>query len=326
MSLSSKLTSLRFCLIALGLHLLMGSVLAESYPTRPIRVIVTFAAGSGTDTIARVFGEKLAAELGQPLLIDNKPGANGIIGASIVAKAPPDGYTLLVGSTTNAVVETVVKSVPYDTVRDFTPISFLGSLPQIVVVNNQMPVKNMIELVAYSRANPGKVSYAWANAVARVASENLASQAGLKFYDVPYKSSPQAMTDLISGEVQLYISDLIVAMPHVLAGKVRALGVTSLVRSSVMPDVPTIAESGLLPKYEALGLFGLFGPAGLPPTILAKLNAAVNKVANDPELRNRLSGLGLEVQPSTPAELAARMSAEKAVWMRVTKAAGMSPQ
>jgi tripartite-type tricarboxylate transporter receptor subunit TctC len=134
------------------------------------------------------------------------------------------------------------------------------------------------------------------------------------------------MTDLISGEVQLYISDLIVAMPHVLAGKVRALGVTSLVRSSVMPDVPTIAESGLLPKYEALGLFGLFGPAGLPPTILAKLNAAVNKVANDPELRNRLSGLGLEVQPSTPAELAARMSAEKAVWMRVTKAAGMSPQ
>lgn len=304
----------------------MGSVLAESYPTRPIRVIVTFAAGSGTDTIARVFGEKLAAELGQPLLIDNKPGANGIIGASIVAKAPPDGYTLLVGSTTNAVVETVVKSVPYDTVRDFTPISFLGSLPQIVVVNNQMPVKNMMELVAYSRANPGKVSYAWANAVARVASENLASQAWLKFYDVPYKSSPQAMTDLISGEVQLYISDLIVAMPHVLAGKVRALGVTSLVRSSVMPDVPTIAESGLLPKYEALGLFGLFGPAGLPPTILAKLNAAVNKVANDPELRNRLSGLGLEVQPSTPAELAARMSAEKAVWMRVTKAAGMSPQ
>jgi len=326
MSLLPKLNLLRRSLLASGLLLLAGSALAQSYPTKPIRVVVTFAAGSGTDTIARVFGDKLAAELGQPLLIDNKPGANGTIGANIVAKATPDGYTLLVGSTTNAVVQTVVKSVPYDTERDFTPISFLGSLPQIVVVNNQMPVNNMTELVSYARANPGKIAYAWANAVARVATENLASQAGLKFLDVPYKSSPQAMTDVISGEVQLYISDLIVAMPHVTAGRVRALGVTSLARSSVMPDIPTIAEAGLLPNYEALGLFGLFGPAGLPEPIVARLNAAVKKVSNDPELRGRLSGMGLEVQSSTPAELAARMSAEKAVWTRVTRAAGMALQ
>ena len=313
-------------LLAAGFLMMAGASAAQSYPIKPIRLVVTFAAGSGTDTIARIYGDKLSRLLGQPFIIDNRPGANGTIGANIVAKAAPDGYTLLVGSTTNAVVQTVVKSVPYDPERDFTPISFLGSLPQVVTVTNKIPVTNIAELITYSRANPGKISYAWASAVARVATENLASMAEVKFFDVPYKSSPQAMTDLITGEVQLYVSDLIVAAPQVKAGKVRALGVTSLTRSTALPDVPTIAEAGLLPNYQAVGLFGLFGPAGLPADIVSKLNGAVHKAAEDTELRSRFNVMGLEVQASTPEELASKMQKEKQLWVKVTRDAGMRPE
>ena len=315
------------CWLVLGAAALVPSLAAaQAYPSKPIHFIVTYVAGSGTDTVGRVFADKLTRLLGQPVIVENKPGANGTIGSNFVAKSAPDGYTLMIGATTNAVVQTLMKSVPYDTERDFTPISFLGSLPQVVTVTNSLPVKNLAELIAYARANPGKVTYAWPHLVARIATETLASMAGVKFFDVPYKSSPQAMADVISGEVQLYIADLIVAMPQVRAGKIRALGVTSLTRASTAPDVPTIAEAGWLPNYQALGLFGLFGPAGLPADVVAKLNAAAQKACEDPELRSRLAGMGLEVQSSTPAELVARMRAEKQHWFKVTKEAGIEPQ
>ena len=300
---------------------------AQAYPSKPIRLIIPFAAGSATDMIGRVFGDKLAQLLGQPIIVENKAGANGTIGADFVAKSAPDGYTLLIGTnTTNAVIQTLMKSVPYDPERDFSPISFLGALPQIVTVTNSLPVKNLAELIAYARANPRKITYAWSNSAQRVSTEMLASMAEVKFYDVPYKSSPQAMADLISGEVQLYIADMIVATAQVKAGKVRALGVTSPTRAAAVPDVPTVAEAGSLPNYQLMGIFALYGPAGVSADIVAKLNGGVQKASGDADLRSRLSMLGLEVQPSSPAELASRMRMEKQRWTKVAKEAGIEPQ
>jgi tripartite-type tricarboxylate transporter receptor subunit TctC len=244
-----------------------------------------------------------------------------------VAKSTPDGYTLLIGTnTTNAVIQMLVKNVPYDPERDFAPISFLGELPQVVTVNNSLPVKTTAELITYARANPGKVTYAWSNSAQRVSSETLASMAGVDLFNVPYKSSPQAMLDTISGEVNMYISDMIVAMPHIKSGRIRALAVTSSARSSTMPELPTVAESGPLPGYEILGLFALFAPTGTPAEIVAKLNDAVRKASASPDLRTRLGALGLEVLPSTPAELGARMRMEKQRWTKVAKQAGIEPQ
>ena len=318
-------------LIGLGLGL-VGLLItflacAQSYPSKPIRIIIPFATGSATDTVGRVFGEKLSTLLGQPVLIENKAGATGIIAADLVAKSTPDGYTLLIGTnTTNAVIQMLVKNVPYDPERDFAPISFLGELPQVVTVNNSLPVKTTAELITYARANPGKVTYAWSNSAQRVSSETLASMAGVDLFNVPYKSSPQAMLDTISGEVNMYISDMIVAMPHIKSGRIRALAVTSSARSSTMPELPTVAESGPLPGYEILGLFALFAPTGTPAEIVAKLNDAVRKASASPDLRTRLGALGLEVLPSTPAELGARMRMEKQRWTKVAKQAGIEPQ
>jgi len=318
-------------LIGLGLGL-VGLLItflacAQSYPSKPFRIIIPFATGSATDTVGRVFGEKLSTLLGQPVLIENKAGATGIIAADLVAKSTPDGYTLLIGTnTTNAVIQMLVKNVPYDPERDFAPISFLGELPQVVTVNNSLPVKTTAELITYARANPGKVTYAWSNSAQRVSSETLASMAGVDLFNVPYKSSPQAMLDTISGEVNMYISDMIVAMPHIKSGRIRALAVTSSARSSTMPELPTVAESGPLPGYEILGLFALFAPTGTPAEIVAKLNDAVRKASASPDLRTRLGALGLEVLPSTPAELGARMRMEKQRWTKVAKQAGIEPQ
>lgn len=300
---------------------------AQNYPNKAIRVIIPFAAGSATDTIGRVFGEHMARTLNQPILIDNKVGANGVIGADFVAKSPPDGYTLLLGTnTTIAVIQMLMKSVPYDPDRDFSPISFLGALPQVVTVTNGFPAKSINELISYAQAHPSKINYAWANSAQRVSSEMLASMAGVKFFNVPYKNSPQAMTDLISGEIQLHITDMIVALPHVKSGKARALAVTSQTRSTSLPDVPTVSETNGMSGYEVMGLFALFSPASTPIEIINKLNNAVQKAAEDNEVKSRLATLGLEVQPSTPSELGARMRLEKQRWTKVAKDAGIEPQ
>ena len=299
----------------------------QAYPSKPIRLVVPFAAGSATDTVGRVFGQKLGEILGQPVVVENKPGANGTIAASDVVRAAPDGYTLLVGTnTTNAVIRMLMKNVPYDPERDFTPISFLGVLPQVVTVNNSVPAKTLAEFIAYAKMNPDKVNYAWSNSSQRVSSEMLASMAGLQLHNIPYKLSPQAMTDLISGEVQLYITDMIVALPQIQGGKARALAVTTSRRAAVLPDVPTVAEAGPLPGYEVIGIFALYGPAGMSADVVTRLNNAIRRAGQDAELRKRLGALGLEVQPSTPDELAARMRQEMQNWTKVAKQAGIEPQ
>lgn len=299
----------------------------QAYPAKPVKLVIPFAAGSATDTVGRVFGQKMSDALGQPVVVENRPGANGVVAADAVAKSAPDGYTLLVGTnTTNAAIRMLMKNVPYDPAKDFTPISFLGVLPQVVCVAAESPHRTLTDLIAFARANPEKISYAWANASQRVSSEMLSSMTGARFFNVPYKSSPQAVTDLMSGQIQMYIADMIVAMPQIKAGRIRALAVTSPSRSSVFPEVPTVAEAGNLPGYQLMGIFAVFGPAGLPVDVVSRVNAAIQKAAQDPDLRTRMGNLGLDVQPSTPEELGARFREETARWTKAARDAGIQPE
>jgi len=314
-------------LLVCGLVLVAGAATAQSYPQKPIRLIVPFAAGSATDVIGRVFGQKIGEQLGQPVIIENKAGAVGSIGADQVAKAAPDGYTLLLGTNSSiAVIRLLLKNVPYDPEKDFTPVSLLGELPQVVVVNNDLPVKSLAELISYARSNPGKVNYAWPNMVGLFSAEMLAGMSGVKFFPVPYKSSPQAMTDLISGQVQLFIADPGLAIPQVRAGKVRPLAITHSRRSSAIPELPTVAEAAQLPGYELLGLFGIFGPAGLPLDIVTKLQTAIYSAAQDPAVLARMAALSLEVRTSTSEELTLRMRQDAERWGKVAKDVGIQPQ
>jgi tripartite-type tricarboxylate transporter receptor subunit TctC len=315
-----------------GLALFAGATLAQTktdqqnYPVRPVRVVVAFAAGSATDSVARVFGRKLGDLLGQPFVVENRAGANGVIGSDFVAKAAPDGYTLLVGTNgPNAVIRTIMKNVPYDPFRDFTPVSLLGVLPQVVLVAAGSPHRTLAELIAYARANPGKLAFASSNAVQRVSAEMLASMSGAQLFNVSYKNSPQAMTDLTAGEIGLYIADMIIAIPQVKAGNVRPLAVTTIARASALPEVASVAEQGF-PGYQLTGIFAMFGPAGLPADITARLNAAVRKAAADPDLRTPLAALGLEIETSTPEALTARFRDEATRWQKVTRDAGIQPE
>lgn len=298
-----------------------------TYPNKPIKLIVPFAPGSATDTVGRMFGQKMAEILGQAVVVDNKAGAVGTIGADFVAKSPPDGYTLLVGSnSTNAAVRAVTKVVPYDPAADFTPISFLGVLPQVLIVNNDLPVKNMQEFLAYAAANPGKLTYSWTSTVTRVATEMLASGRKLTFLNVPYKSGAAALTDVIGGQVNFTIVDTIVALPQISSGKVRPLAVTTPNRIAQLPNVPTVAESANLPGYELMGIFAAFGPAHLPPDVLAKLNAAVVKAGADPDLRARFAATGLDAQTTSPEQLRERFAQETVKWTKVATDAKIEAQ
>ena len=316
--------------IGLGIAVAVGgsaSALAQDYPARPVRAIVPAAAGSATDTVARVFGRKMGELLGQPIVIENRLGANGVIGAEFVAKSAPDGYMLLFSTNgPNATATTIMKSVPYDPFRAFTPVTLLGALPQVFLVSVGSPHRSLADVVAFARANPGKLPFASSNSVQRVSVEALSSMAGVKMLNVPYKSSPQAMTDLIAGEVGLYVADMIIALPQIKAGKVRPLAVTTMQRTSGLPEVPTVAEAANVPGYELTGIFALFGPAGLAPAIVAKLNAAAVKAAGDPEVRTPLGALGVEIVTSSPEGLTKRFREELAVWTKVTRDAGMEPE
>lgn len=319
--------------VALALLLSMTGVqvlaqgAAQAYPSRPIRMIVTFAPGSATDTVARIYGQKMAEILGQPVIVENRPGAVGTIGADAVAKAEPDGYTLLVGTnTTNAAVLSLLKHVPYDPRRDFTPITFLGVLPQVLIINKDLPLKNVVDFMAYARANPDKLSYGWTNSVSRVSAERLAQMADVRFFNVPYKSGSTLIADLISGQINFTIIDMIVALPQIQSGAVRALAVTTPKRIPQLPEVPSIAEALKLPDYEMMGIFALFGPANLPREIVAKLNAAVVRASEDPELRSRFDKMSLNVQTTTPEQLRQRFDREIAVWTEIAGKAGIKPE
>jgi tripartite-type tricarboxylate transporter receptor subunit TctC len=300
---------------------------AQPWPSKPIRFVVPFAPGSATDQIGRAFGEKMAATLGQSIVIDNKPGASGMLGAAEVAKAAPDGYTFLVGTnSTNAALKFLMKKLPYDQDTAFVPVGFLGSVPLMVAVNNDVPAKTLKELVDLAKGKPGQVSFAYASTSQHVSSEMLASMAGIKLNPIPYKAGPAAMTDLIGGQVNVFTADFGVTVPQHKAGKIRGLAVTSTRRAAAVPELPTVNEALGLKDYELIAYFAVFAPAGTPADMIAKLNQAINAAANAKDLQARFESIGFDIDPGTPEQLAARNRAETVKWERAIREAKIEPQ
>jgi len=297
-----------------------GTAMAQGYPNKPIKAIVPFAAGSATDQIGRAFAQKMSEQLGQPIVIENKAGVNGMLGADAVAKAAPDGYTIMVGTnSTNAALKSLMKKLPYDQDTAFAPIGYIGSVPLIVAVNNEVPAKNLKELVAMAKAKPTQLTFASASTSQRVSTEMLMSMAGIEMTHVPYKSGPAAMTDLIGGQVNLFTADFAVMLPQVKAGKIRGLAVTSMQRSKAIPELPSVNEALGLKDYELIAYFAMFAPAGTPPDVIAKLNKALNAAATDKDIQDKFSAIGFETAPGSPEALAQRNRAETAKWAKAIR-------
>lgn len=300
---------------------------AQSYPDKPIKAVVPFAAGSATDQIGRAFAQKMQEALGQPIVIDNKPGVNGMLGADAVAKAAPDGYTLLIGTnSTNAALKSLMKQLPYDQDKAFAPVAYMGSVPLIIAVHPDVPAKTLKELVELAKAKPKSINFASASTSQLVSTEMLAGMTGVELTNVPYKSGPAAMTDLIGGVVQMFSADFAVMLPQVKAGKVRGLAVTSTKRSPAVPELPTVNEALGLKDYELIAYFAIYVPAGTPADVIAKLNKAANAAANSKEVQEKFAGIGFAVEPGTPEDLAKRGVIETAKWAKAIKDAKIEPQ
>ena len=313
------------CLAVLSVYAV--TVSAQTYPSKPIKAIVPFAAGSATDQIARAFAAKISEILEQPVIVDNKAGVNGMLGADFVAKSAPDGYTILVGTnSTNAALKSLMKKLPYDQDTAFAPVAYLGSVPLIVAIKNDYPAKTLKEVVALAKAKPTFVTFASASTSQLVSTEVLASMANIKMTNIPYKSGPAAMTDLIGGQVNLFTADFAVMLPQVKAGKVRGLAVTSTKRSKAIPELPTVNEALGLKDYELIAYFAVFAPAGTPSDIILKLNRAINIAAGNKDILERFAALGFETEPGTPEALAQRSKAETAKWAKAIQEAKIEPQ
>ena len=300
---------------------------AQAFPVKPIKAIVPFAAGSATDQIGRAFAAEMSKTLGQSIVVENKPGVNGMLGAADVAKATPDGYTILIGTnSTNAALKSLMKQLPYNQDTAFAPLGYLGSVPLIVGVNNDVPAKTLRDFVNLAKAKPGHVTFASASTSQLVSSEMLASMAGVQMTNVPYKSGPAAMTDLIGGQVNMFTADFAVMLPQVKGGKVRGLAVTSTQRSPAIPELPTVNEALGLKDYELIAYFAMFAPAGTPADVIAKFNQAINAAANSKELQDKFAPIGFAVEPGTPEALARRTQLETAKWAKAIKDAKIEPQ
>ncbi len=302
-------------------------VQAQAFPSKPIKAIVPFAAGSATDQIGRAFAAEMSKTLGQSIVVENKPGVNGMLGAADVAKATPDGYTILIGTnSTNAALKSLMKQLPYNQDTAFAPLGYLGSVPLIVGVNNDVPAKTLRDFVNLAKTKPGHVTFASASTSQLVSSEMLASMAGVQMTNVPYKSGPAAMTDLIGGQVNMFTADFAVMLPQVKGGKVRGLAVTSTKRSPAIPELPTVNEALGLKDYELIAYFAMFAPAGTPADVVTKFNQAINAAANSKELQEKFAPIGFAVEPGTPEALARRTQLETAKWAKAIKDAKIEPQ
>ena len=299
---------------------------AQTYPTKPIRAIVPFSAGSAVDVLTRMVGTKMAESWGQQVVVDNRPGASGIIAAEAAAKAVPDGYTLFFTSnTTQAANPSLFGKLPYDPVKDFVPVASLATAANLLVVNPSLGIASVKELIQLAKAQPGKLSFAHGSSLSRINGEMFKSMAGIDIVGVPYKSNPQGVTDLIAGHVSMMFTDTITSLPHVKAGKLKALGIGSGKRSALLPDIPTVAEAGV-PGYELTGWLAVFAPAGTPDAVVAKLNGEINRILALPEIRGRLAQQGLEPQTGTPAQLGALVRSDIPKWAKVIKEAGIKPE
>lgn len=306
----------------------MSGLASAQYPAKPIHLIVPFPPGGGNDTVARAIGQQISPELGQPVVIDNKPGAGGSVGAELAAKAPADGYTLfLAGVGSHIVNPSVHKKLGYDPLKDFAPITLIASAPSVLVVNPRVPAQNIAEFTAYARANPGKLNYAsnGTGSAAQLAAAMYESMAGVKMVHVPYKGIAPAMTDLMGGEVQLMFGTVVALVPHIQAGKLRALAVTGKKRSALLPEIPTLRESGL-PEYEAGSWYGIEAPTGTPRPIIDQLNALIVRALKQPDVARRLATEGAEVIGSTPEEFGAHIKAELERVGKIVRAAGIQAE
>ena len=298
---------------------------AQAYPTKPIRLVVPFGAGSNSDILARMVGVRLAEAWKQQVVVDNRPGAGGNIGTDLVAKAPPDGYTIVLGAASVlAINQSLYSTMPYDSATAFAPITNMVKVTNVLVVSPALPVKSVQELIAYGKSNPGKLTFASAGAGGsqHLSGELFKSMAGIDMVHVAYKSGPLAHIDIISGQVQLMFDGMPTAMPQIKAAKLRPLAVTTARRSAQLPELPTVAEAGL-PGYEAVGWFGFAAPAGTPREIVGKLNREIVRILNLPEVRERLIGLGAEPVGDSPEQFAQFIKAEAAKWGKLVRALGL---
>ena len=319
-------TILRATLAACALAIGATAALAQAYPSAPVTLVVPFAAGSGTDSVARAVASGLAARLKQPVVVDNKPGANAQVAAQFVAKAKPDGYTLfMTTNTSHSANPALYKNLKYDPIKDFTPVARVGELPFALAVHPALPVKTLAELLDYARANPGKLSYATPNSTSLVAMESIKHIARIDVLGVPYKSSPQAMTDLVGGQGEVYVADLGSGVGMLRPDKVRRLGITTAEPTPLLPGVPPIGKT--VKGFDLTSWNGIFGPAGLPPAVVQRLNTELQAVLADKDLQDKLAQIGFQVWPSkTPEEFAQYVNGQLAHWRTLIQQAGIQPE
>ncbi|HXU43259.1 MAG TPA: tripartite tricarboxylate transporter substrate binding protein [Burkholderiales bacterium] len=309
----------------LFLLLLATSAHAQTWPSKPVKLVVPFPAGSATDQIARVVGQQLQENLGQPFVVENKPGAQGAIAAAEVARAAPDGYTLMVGTNTPlAANPSLFKKLNYDPVKDFAPIARLGTISFMIMVRPDFPAKNLKDFLNYSKNNPGKLSAGYGSAGSQVSQAMLRSMGKLDFIDVPYKGLPQAITDVLGGQISFTFADLANALAQIKGGKLRGIAVTSAKRSPLAPDVPAIAEE--LPGYELIAWFALVAPAGTPAAVIARSHDVTAKSLAKPEVKARFDALGTDVAPMNPEQLGGFIRSEIAKFARLAREAGIQPE
>jgi tripartite-type tricarboxylate transporter receptor subunit TctC len=316
------------CVAIFGLFVLdCAHAQVSAYPNKPIRLIVPSGAGGITDILARIIGQKLTEAWGQQVLVDNRVGASGTIGSDMVAKASPDGYTLLMVYPTHPVNPSLYAKLPYDTINDFAPITMVSAVNLVLVVNPTVPARNLKELIDLAKAKPGALNYGAVGegSLGHLAAEVFRSMAGIKIVHVPYRGAPQVTTALLGNEVQMFFDVTITAIPQMKAGKVRGLAVTSSKRATALPELPTMAEAGL-PGYEVIGWNGILAPAGTPAPVIRKLHAEIVRILNSPEMRARLAADAVEPIGNTPEEFAAVIKADVAKWAKVVKEAGMKAE
>jgi len=296
----------------------------QAYPAKPIRIVVPYSPGGGTDILSRALGEKLGAALGQAVVVENRPGANGAIGSDMVAKSAPDGYTLAVVTGTH-VINPFLQTVPFDTLKDFAPVTFVAISKMVFVSGLQQPFSNMKELIAYAKANPGKVAIGNSEAATMLTGETLKMMAGIDLQQVPYKGGAPLMTDVVGGHIPVAVTSVTTVMPHYKSQKLRVLGVSSTKRSSAMPDVPTVAEAGV-PGFEIQSWYALLGPRDLPRAIADRLQREIAKIVATPAMQERFETLGAEAAATTPDETAAILKSDMDKWAGVIRKAGIKPQ
>jgi tripartite-type tricarboxylate transporter receptor subunit TctC len=314
----------RLVLVAVAAMLGSAVALAQTYPSKPIRIIVPYPAGGTSDILARAIGPGITAALGQPVLVENKPGSTGNVGADLVAKSPPDGYTVLLADIGSlAISPSIFPTLPFDPVKDFAPVLMVAYSPHLLAVNPALPARDVKELIALAKAKPGTLNFAVSGVggANHLAGVDFALRTGIKWTYIPYKGGAQAITDVVGGQADVLFNGMVATYPMVKGGKLKALAISSSKRFAAAPDIPTVAESGL-PGFETGSFQGIVAPAGTPPEIVSKLHQTISKILASPEMQERLATAGAELRPGSPADFGVFIRDEKARWAKVVKESG----